>query len=31
MWENNWMISEDIYVEEQKHYERADLIVNGTK
>ncbi|NWQ43248.1 AAA family ATPase [Bacillus sp. EB106-08-02-XG196] len=31
MWENNWMISEDIYVEEQKPYERADLIVNGTK
>ncbi len=30
IWENNWMISEDIYVEEQKPYERADLIVNGT-
>nr|WP_256522256.1 uridine kinase [Halobacillus sp. A5] len=31
MWENNWIISENIYVEEQKPYERADLIVNGTK
>ncbi|WP_236035275.1 uridine kinase family protein [Alkalihalobacterium elongatum] len=29
MWENNWMISEDIYVEEHKPFERADLIVNG--
>ncbi|WP_078380752.1 uridine kinase family protein [Sutcliffiella halmapala] len=29
-WENNWMISEDIYVEEHKPNERADLIVNGT-
>lgn len=31
MWENNWMISEDIYVEEQKPFARADFIVNGTK
>ncbi|MFV8829773.1 uridine kinase family protein [Alkalihalobacterium sp. APHAB7] len=31
MWENNWMVSEDIYVIEQKPFERADLVVNGTK
>jgi len=31
MWENNWMISEDIYVNEHKPYGRADLVVNGTK
>lgn len=31
MWENNWMISEDIYVEEHKPFERADIIVNGDK
>ncbi|WP_257209011.1 uridine kinase [Bacillus sp. AFS031507] len=31
IWENNWMISEDIYVENQKPFERVDLIVNGTK
>ncbi|MFT4416873.1 uridine kinase family protein [Fredinandcohnia humi] len=31
MWENNWMISEDMYVEVHKPSERADLIVNGTK
>lgn len=31
MWENNWMISEDIYIDEHKPFERADLIVNGTK
>ncbi|MBJ8153865.1 AAA family ATPase [Bacillus cereus] len=31
MWENNWMISEDIYVEEHKPFERADIIVNGTR
>ncbi|WP_218154472.1 uridine kinase [Bacillus sp. OV322] len=30
MWENKWMISEDIYVEEQKPDERADFVVNGT-
>lgn len=31
MWENNWMISEGIYVEKQKPQERADLLVDGTK
>ncbi|ULT59813.1 AAA family ATPase [Neobacillus drentensis] len=31
MWENNWMISEDLYIQEHKPFERADLIVNGTK
>lgn len=31
MRENNWMISEDIYVEEHKPLERANLIVNGTR
>jgi uridine kinase len=31
MWENNWMISEDIYVEEHKPYGRADFVVDGTK
>ncbi|WP_244951558.1 uridine kinase family protein [Sutcliffiella horikoshii] len=31
MWENNWMISEDIYVREHKPHERADIIFNGTK
>ncbi|MBX9972027.1 AAA family ATPase [Cytobacillus firmus] len=31
MWENNWMVSEDLYLEEHKPSERADLIVNGTK
>lgn len=31
MWENNWMISEDIYVKEHKPHERADIIFNGTK
>jgi uridine kinase len=30
LWVNNWMISEDIYVEEHKPFERADLIINGT-
>ncbi|MFT9818162.1 uridine kinase family protein [Lysinibacillus sp. NPDC056185] len=30
MWENNWMISEDIYVEKHKPFERADIIVFGT-
>ncbi|MDT8862186.1 AAA family ATPase [Alkalihalobacillus sp. MEB130] len=29
MWEHNWMISEDLYVEKHKPFERADLIVNG--
>lgn len=31
MWENNWMISEDLYIETHKPTERANLIVNGTK
>jgi len=31
MWENNWMVSEDIYVEEHKPFEIADLVVNGTE
>ncbi|MBN9653371.1 AAA family ATPase [Halobacillus sp. GSS1] len=31
MWENNWMISEDLYMEEQKPFERADFIFHGTK
>ena len=28
-WENNWMISEDIYVKEEQPRTRADLIVSG--
>ncbi|MEO4054838.1 AAA family ATPase [Solibacillus sp. CAU 1738] len=31
MWENNWMISEDIYVEKHKPYESADIVADGTK
>jgi len=31
MWENNWMVSEDIYVKEHKPYEQADFVVVGTK
>ncbi|KKK39241.1 uridine kinase [Mesobacillus campisalis] len=31
MWENNWMLSEDIYFEKQKPIERADMVVDGTK
>lgn len=30
-WENNWMISEDAYVQEHRPFETADLIVSGTK
>ncbi len=30
LWENNWMIAEDIYVETHKPIERADIIVKGT-
>lgn len=30
MWENNWMISEDIYVEKHQPIESADIVVNGT-
>lgn len=29
MWESNWMVSEDLYVEKQKPFARADLIVSG--
>ncbi len=31
MWESNWMVSEDMYVEEHKPFESADLIVSGIK
>lgn len=31
MWENNWMISEDIYIKKHEPYERADIVVDGTK
>lgn len=31
LWEDNWMISEDIYLEEQKPFQRADLVFSGTK
>lgn len=31
MWENNWMISEDMYVKVHKPNEKADIIFNGTK
>lgn len=30
-WENNWMISEDLYVKEHNPLGRADLVVDGTK
>jgi len=30
LWENNWMIAEDIYVEAHKPIERADIVVKGT-
>ncbi|MCM3340579.1 AAA family ATPase [Paenibacillus sp. MER TA 81-3] len=29
-WENNWMIAEDIYMEEHNPNERADLVVDGS-
>lgn len=29
MWEHNWMVAEDIYMEAHKPRERADLVVNG--
>lgn len=28
-WENNWMLSEDVYVETYKPFEKANLIVSG--
>ncbi len=31
MWENNWMIPEDIYVQEHKPHQRADIMSIGTK
>jgi uridine kinase len=30
MWEKVWMVSEDIYVNSHKPYERADLVVDGS-
>nr|WP_285768690.1 uridine kinase [Peribacillus sp. SI8-4] len=30
MWEDNWMIQEDLYVESQKPQERTNLVVDGT-
>jgi uridine kinase len=30
MWEDNWMLSEDIYFEKQKPILKADLVVKGT-
>lgn len=31
MWEDNWMIAEDLYVKKQKPSERSDYILDGTK
>ncbi|WP_203287851.1 AAA family ATPase [Metabacillus sp. cB07] len=31
MWEKNWMISEDKYMEVQEPHKRADLVFNGAK
>ncbi|RSD26821.1 uridine kinase family protein [Mesobacillus subterraneus] len=30
MWEANWMVGEDMYVEQQKPLERADIVLSGT-
>ncbi|MGG4265980.1 uridine kinase family protein [Peribacillus simplex] len=30
MWEDNWMIHEDLYVDAQRPQERANLVVDGT-
>ncbi|WP_458353476.1 uridine kinase family protein [Peribacillus frigoritolerans] len=30
MWEDNWMVYEDLYVGAQRPQERADLVVDGT-
>ncbi|HDR7676496.1 AAA family ATPase [Bacillus wiedmannii] len=30
MWENNWMVAEDMYVESHKPHEFADYIIDGT-
>ncbi|WP_139378306.1 uridine kinase family protein [Mesobacillus jeotgali] len=29
MWEDNWMVGEDLYVQQQKPYERADIVILG--
>ncbi|EJS68365.1 uridine kinase family protein [Bacillus wiedmannii] len=29
MWENNWMVAEDMYVESHKPHEFADFIIDG--
>ncbi len=29
MWEDNWMVHEDLYVGVQRPQERADLVVDG--
>lgn len=31
MWENNWMIAEDMYVEAHRPFERANLKISGTR
>jgi uridine kinase len=31
MWEKNWMIAEDLYMEAHRPYEKAKLIISGTK
>ncbi len=28
-WENNWMLAEDIYMEQYRPFEKADLVVSG--
>lgn len=30
MWEQNWMVAEDLYVEIQKPHEWADFVIRGT-
>ncbi len=30
IWENNWMLAEDLYREEQRPWERADIIVDSS-
>jgi uridine kinase len=30
-WENDWMISEDIYIQQHRPFQRADLVVDGAK
>ncbi|TKH05378.1 uridine kinase [Peribacillus simplex] len=31
MWEDNWMVHEDLYVDAQRPQERANLVVDGTR